>query len=215
MAGKHYQSSFAARHRYPLIVGFVVLCVAVAGTLAGFANHRDPEPSLLVTPASTGEPTPPPVSAPPTSVSPSSSSSPSAPAPATPSPSVRRSSARPATAASFAARYFAVSTGRSGFRAGILITNQGRTARTWRLVITHDPADGVRVVRGSGARMVAAGSTITFDGGPLEPGTSVSVAYQATATTSGSVRPASCRIAGASCVVTEWRYRNESPGARR
>jgi hypothetical protein len=216
MPGKHHQSSFVARHRYPLIVGAVLVCIAVAGTLAAVSNRRDPEPPLLVTPVrSASSPT---VSATPSGTpSPSAepSRSPSARPSSARSPSARPSPSRTSAAGSFAARYVAMtSRRRSTFQAGIFITNEGRTARTWQLVIAHDPDDGVRVQGGAGARMTVSGNTVTFDGGPLDPGDTVTVGYRATTTTEGSVRPASCRIEGRSCEISERRYRNESRDRR-
>lgn len=201
MPGRHQQSSFVARNRPALIVGVVLLCVA--GALTVIANRRGPGSSLPVTPAPGGS-SPPPLSASP-SRSPSASPSPTRPAPP-----------RASNPAAFAASYVAVRVRRStAFQAGIVVTNEGRTPRTWRLVIRHHPGDGVRVQGSSGARMTLSGSTITFEGGPLWAGKSITVGYQATATTRGSVRPASCRVEGTSCEVSERRDRNESRAGRR
>jgi hypothetical protein len=103
----------------------------------------------------------------------------------------------------FSARYFAVSMRGDAFRAGVLITNEGRSTREWRLVITYDPDDDVRVQ-----------GTLTFEGS-LGAGERTTVGYQATTSADRTPRPASCRINGRDCVIVERRDRNESGGWRR
>jgi cytoskeletal protein RodZ len=205
MPGKHHQTSFAwmSRHRYPLIVGVVLLCIAVAGVLAAVSNRRQPEPPLLIVPAQTVLPSP--VLIPPSVVpspSPSRSASPSRTA------SSRRPSARPSPRASFTAQYVIVNGRRSTFQVSVTVKNTGSAARGWKLVVTHDPADGVRAF---GSGVTTSGDTITLSGDPLQPGKSVTVGFWAAHRSSDDVRPTSCKIDGRACTVTTRRYRNDSP----
>jgi hypothetical protein len=209
MPGKHHLSSFAliSRHRYPLVVTVVLLCIAVAGVLAAISNRRTPAPPLLIVPAQTVLPSPtliPPSVVPSPSPSPSPSRSPS-----------RSSSKRPAprvSAAAFTAQYVIVYGRRSTFRVGVTIKNTGSAARGWKLVVTHNPSDGVRAVGGG---VSSSGDTITLSGGPLQPGKTVTVGFVATHRSREAVRPASCKIDGRACTVTTRRYRNDSPGRTR
>ena len=215
MPGKHHESSFASRHRYPLVIAVVLLCIAVAGVFAAVSNRRDPDPPLLITPALTALPS---ASVWPTPVAASASASaapshrPTSARPARSSPPAARRTPSPA-AADFTARYVIVGGRQSSFQAGIVITNNGRTARTWRLTVTHDP--GVRLQGSVGATATASGSTITFSGGPLGPGDSVTAGYQASKDSGDEARPTSCRIEGTACSVSVRRYRNESGERRR
>ena len=207
MPGKHHQStSFLARHRYPLVVGAVLLGIAVTGTLAAIDNRREPSSPRLVAPSLSL------VDSPPASTSASASVVPSASAPPSPSPSrsvrpSRRPSPTPsrttAPAASFSARYFATGVRGDAFQAGVLIINEGRSTREWHLVITYDPSDDVRVE-----------GTLTFEGS-LGAGERTTVRYRGTTSADRTPRPASCRINGRDCVIVERWHRNESGGWRR
>ena len=95
---------------------------------------------------------------------------------------------------------------RSSFQAAISVTNAGRTARSWEVVVTHDPDDGVRLEGSVGARVTTSGNTITFRGDDLDPGDSVTFSYQASKRTNGDVKPTSCRVDGVECRVTAGRW---------
>jgi hypothetical protein len=211
MPGKHHRSSFVllAQHRYPLIVAVILLCIAVAGVFAAISNRRSPDPPLLIVPALTALPSP-------TLIPPAVSVSPSSPSPSpSRAPSSRSArpprSVRPSPSASFTAQYVIVNGRRSTFQVGIFIKNTGSTARTWKVVVTHDPSDGVRLLGSTGAKVSTSGDTITLTGGPLEPGRTVTAGFQATRSTNEDVRPTSCKIEGRDCTVTTRRYRNDSP----
>jgi hypothetical protein len=219
MPGKHHRSPFLllSRHRYPLVVAVVLLCIAVAGVLAAISNRRSPDPPRLIVPALTALPSPtliaPAVSAPPPSPSPSrvvASRS------ARPSRSAQPSSSvRPSPSVAFTAQYIIVNGRRSTFQVGIVVKNTGSAARDWQVVVTHDPSDGVRLRGGVGAQVSGSGDTITVSGGPLGPGKTVTVGFQATRRSDEAVRPTSCKIEGRDCTVTTRRYRNESSGRTR
>ncbi len=168
MPGKHHGKSFASRHRQPLVIAVVLLCLTVAGVLVAAQNRREPAAPLLITPAL------PPLTSPsavPVPVLDSPSPSPSA---SSGSASAARSPSRPArpspsaTGGSFTASY-TVTNDRKSFQAAISVTNGGRTARSWRVVVAHDPDDGVRLKGTAGARVTTAGETITFSGDGLDP----------------------------------------------
>ena len=125
MPGKHHPESFASRHRYPLVLAVVLLCIAVAGTLAAVQNRREPATPLMVMPALPAlSATPSPVAAP-ASPSPSVavSASPSRSASRAPaagrSPSRRPSPSPTATKSPFTARYAIMNSRRSSFEAAI------------------------------------------------------------------------------------------------
>ena len=211
MPGKHHPESFTSRHRYPLVVAVVLLALAVAGVLAAVQNRRDPAAPLLVTPALTALPSP---AATPSPVAASGSPSPSpsvsttasrsaARSPSAGRPPSRRPSPSPsATKGAFTARYTVMRDRRSTFQAAISVTNEGRAARSWQVVVTHDPDDEVRLQGSVGARVSTSGDTITFSGGPLDPGDSVTFGYQASKDSDDDVRPTSCRVDGVECRVT-------------
>jgi hypothetical protein len=208
MPGKHHRSSFAliSRHRYPIVVGVVLLCIAVAGVLAAVSNRRPSGSPQLIVPVVTTLPSPiliPPSVVPAPSPSPSPSRRPSS-RPARPSPSALRPT--------FTAQYVAVDGRRSSFRVGVTIKNTGSAAGSWKVVVAYDPADGVRVF---GSDVSTSGDTVTLSGGPLKPGKTVTVGYAAVHRSREAVRPTSCEIGGRACTVTTRRYRNESSGRTR
>jgi hypothetical protein len=91
---------------------------------------------------------------------------------------------------------------RGTFQAGIVLENSGRTARTWQVRVSYAAADRVRVQRTFGARSSTSGSTVVFSGGPLEPGRSTMVGFQATTTADGEIRPTSCQVEGRACTIS-------------
>ena len=98
-----------------------------------------------------------------------------------------------------------VSGRRSTFQVGIVIKNTGSAAGKWQVVVTYDPADGVRAF----GEVKTSGDTITLSGGPLQPGKTVTVGFWATHRSREAVRPTSCKIDGRACTVTTRRYRND------
>jgi hypothetical protein len=214
MPGKHHGESFTSRHRYPLVLAVVLLGITVAGFLAAVRDPQTATP-LLITPA-----LPPPLSpsapaaplattAPPPSPSPSASSSrpASRAGSAARSPSRRPGPSPSATGGSFTADYTVMGGPRTSLRAAISVTNEGRAARSWRVVVTHDPDDEVRLDGTIGARATTAGDTITFQGDALGPGDSVTFGYQASTRARDVARPTSCRVDGVECRVTLERWR--------
>jgi hypothetical protein len=91
---------------------------------------------------------------------------------------------------------------RGSFQAGIVLENSGSAARTWQVRVTYAAADRVRVERTFGARASTSGSTVVFSGGPLEPGRSTMVGFQASTTSDGEIRPTSCQVDGRACTIS-------------
>jgi hypothetical protein len=89
----------------------------------------------------------------------------------------------------------------TGFIAGVVLSNPTSTSRSWRVVITHDPADGVRVTTAWNARLERSGSSSILTGGPLAPGASQTFGFEATKRVSGPVRPTACTVDGAACAI--------------
>jgi hypothetical protein len=112
------------------------------------------------------------------------------------------SAKRPSPPPAFSANDVITNSRRSTFQAGVFLTNNSSTARTWQVSVTHDPAARVRVQGAFGARVSSNGDTTVFSGGPLGAGDSVMFGFQADKSVSGVVRPTSCRVDGRNCVVT-------------
>jgi hypothetical protein len=89
----------------------------------------------------------------------------------------------------------------TGFVVGVLLTNPTDRPQPWRVVVTHDRADGVRVTNAWNASLSRDGATVVFTGGPLAPGATQTFGFEATKRAGGPVRPTSCTVNGASCVV--------------
>jgi hypothetical protein len=201
--------AFRPRRRVLVAAVLATLLVAVLALWAA-AGRRDLDPPLMITPALGAEASFSPTPAPLPSVTPSSSratlkatrsKSPS------PSPSSRRPSASPSARTTtpppaFAADYVGGEERRGSFTAGVVLENEGRTARTWEVRIAYDADDRVRVERTFGARISASGSTLIFTGGPLAPGEDTMFGFRATTSADGQIRPTSCQVDGRACSIS-------------
>lgn len=153
-------------------------------------------PSAVPTPTSTPSASPSPS---PSSLSPSPTHTSKRPRT---SPSARRTT-KPAPPAAFEAEYLIMRSRDSNrFQVGIVVRNEGTTTRSWRIQITHNPDDGVRVQRGMGAGISSTGNSTTVTGGPLPAGRTAMVAFSASKRTRGVARPTSCRVEGRECDVS-------------
>jgi hypothetical protein len=202
-------ATWASHPRTLLAAVLAVLLLALLG-LWSVTQRRDLDPPLMITPAlganSSATPAPPPPSVVPSSRPPSSrpatkkvSASKSARPSKTPS---KRPSASPTPEPAFTARYLSGGVRRGQFQAGIVIENEGRTARTWRVRVSYDPSAGVRVQRTFGADASTSGSTIVFSGGPLAAGRSTMIGFRASTDANGEIRPTSCQVEGRACVIS-------------
>ena len=141
-----------------------------------------------------------PSSARPTSVPPTKRRSPS------PSPSVslsRKATTKPAprrtTAAVFTAAYRLGGTWDRGFIAGIEVTNKSGPARPWTVTVTFDPDHEVRVRNVWNAQVTRQGDTVVLTGGPLAPGATAALGFEASKQVRHQIEPASCTVDGAPC----------------
>ena len=196
-----------------MLVAAAVAAVLVAvSALWVAAGRRDLDPPLMITPALGAAPTDP-ATAP--TVLPSSSPTPSRASPkatrskaARPSPvaSSRRPSARPSPSRTperaHTARYVGGSERRGVFSAGVVVANEGRTARTWEVRVTYAAADRVRVDRAFGAQVSTSGGTVVFTGGPLAAGDDTMFAFTARTSGDGRISPTSCQVDGRACTIS-------------
>lgn len=219
MPGKHHAS--LASHPRILLSAVLGVVLIAALLLWSAARNRDLDPPLMIMPAlgaatapsaATPAPTPTavPSSRPPSpraTTKVSASPSPSSPSPS-PSPSSRPPSQRPsasptpAAESAFAARYLGGTERRGRFQAGLVIENVGRAAGEWEVRVSFADRDRVRIQHTYGARASRSGDTVTFRGGPLEPGRSTMIGFQASTTGDGEIRPTSCQVDGRACTIS-------------
>jgi hypothetical protein len=201
--------------RYGFIAGaatLLVVLVSWAAVQAAGPAQSDNRVPLMV------QPTMPlgvaaPLSSPSATPSPSlrpSSTSPSPKASRTPSKSPAkptekattkpvRTTSPPAPAASFAAQYRVAADWDQGFVTAIDVTNKTGPARTWTLKVTYPAEAGVRLGNTWNAQVSRQGNTFVLTGGPLAPGATVSVGYEASKQVRSRVEPSSCTVDGVSC----------------
>jgi hypothetical protein len=127
------------------------------------------------------------------------SKSPAKPTEKATKPAPRRTTTPPAPAAAFAAQYKVAGDWDRGFVAAIEVTNKTGPARTWTLKVTYAAEDGVRVGNTWNAQLSRQGNTFVLTGGPLAPGATVSVGYEASKQVRSRVEPSSCTVDGVRC----------------
>jgi len=214
LPGKH--NTVIPLRRYTFIAGAATLLVVLVSWVAiravGPAQPDGRVPLMVqpTVPLGGAELSVPPTSVPPppaapTSASPSSASptpvrsSPRASRPPSKKPAPRRTTSPPAPAASFTAAY---GTGRSwdrGFIAGVQITNKSGPARTWTVKVSYNPDAGVRIGNTWNAQLSRDGNTFVLTGGPLAPGATAMLGFEASKQVRGGIQPTSCTVDGAPC----------------
>jgi hypothetical protein len=212
LPGKH--NTVIPLRRYTFIAGAATLLVVLVSWVAiravGPARPEGRVPLMvqptvplggaeLSVPPTSVPPSPVPTSASPTPVSRSPRASRSPSKKATTKPAPRRTTSPPAPAASFTAAY---RTGRSwdrGFIAGVEITNKSGPARTWTVKLSYDPDAGVRVGNTWNAQLSRDGNTFVLTGGPLAPGATAMLGFEASKQVRGGIQPTSCTVDGAPC----------------
>ena len=127
---------------------------------------------------------------------------PTAPATARHSPTATRSPSPTRVAASVSAAYTVSSNWATGFIAGVHLTNTGQTPANWTIVISHDDRAGVRITDAWNATLTRQGNTNMLTGGPLAPGSSLNVGFEATKKAAGPVRPSRCTVNQSTCSVS-------------
>ena len=216
MPGKH--STTLPLRRYSFIAAAATLLVVLVSWVAVRAvgpAEADPRTPLMVqptvplamtTPSASPSQSP---SASPSVTSPSASPSPS-PSPsrsrlATPTVAARKptKTATPrrttAAPAAFTGQYRLASTWDRGFIAGITVTNKSGPARAWTIRLSYAEEAGVRLGNVWNARQSREGDTFVLTGGPLAPGASIMVGFQASKQVRSQIRVASCTVDGTPC----------------
>ena len=89
----------------------------------------------------------------------------------------------------------------AGYVAFVKVQNTGTAARTWSFTVTHPGQDGLRLGPVWGAGGTQQGTSLTFTGGPLAAGKSVTFGYQTSKTGPDNARPAGCTVVGGTCAV--------------
>jgi hypothetical protein len=212
--------------RYGFIAGaatlLIVLVSWVAVRAAGPAapDRRVPlmvQPTMplgaaapSVIPWGRGNAAPPPSAAPPvptrttttpahrTTTTPVSTRKPTAKA-TTKKPTPTRATSSPAPATTLTARYSTGPTWDRGFIGAVAVTNTGSTARTWTVQVTYEASAGVRLGNTWNAQVSKQGDTFVLTGGPLAPGATVNLGYEASKQVRSPVQPSGCTVAGTSC----------------
>jgi hypothetical protein len=118
---------------------------------------------------------------------------------ATTKPAPSRSIPSPTPAATFTARYALGGSWDRGFVAWIQVTNTGAAARSWKVTVTYDAQAGVRVTNAWNAQLGREGETFVLTGGPLAPGATANLGYEATKQVRGKVQPTGCAVNGTLC----------------
>lgn len=180
----------------PLFVTAPVVPAAPALPMDEVAVSAAPEPSVAAS-ASTA-------AVPPQGSGPDGDTGASAPGAAPDGPAATTASSNGPSTPTGAptARYAVASSWDTGFIGGVLLTNPTGTARSWRVVVTHDPDVAVRVTTAWNATLQRSGATTVFTGGPLAPGASQTFGFEATKRVTGPVRPVSCTVNGAACATS-------------
>jgi hypothetical protein len=208
LPAKHSARSFGTAR---LLLSFgvailVLLVVWIAVRAVGPADAaRSPSvvlPSVpLLIPSATGSPTPSP-SATPSRVTaspvPSKTRKPTTRPPRTTPPAPPPPAAKPKAEASVR-----LSSNRDqGYVAGVRVENTGTTPLEWRVTVTHDDDDDVRLRGTWNATGDQDGDRLTFRGGTLQPGTSVTFGYQTMNDGRRSARPTGCSVVGGTCSMS-------------
>lgn len=119
--------------------------------------------------------------------------------PATTKPKPRRTTSPPAPAAASTARYTVGATWDQGFIGSVEVANRTGTARTWTVRLSYDPSAGVRLGNTWNAQLTRQDGAFVLTGGPLAPGTSVTLGFEASKQVRGRIQPLTCTIDGAPC----------------
>jgi cytoskeletal protein RodZ len=202
----------------------VMLVVWVAVRAVGPAEaSRQPSvvlpsmPQVPLAPTSSATPAPAPSASP--SASPSRSRSRSA------SPSPSRTSARPSSHTPvpektttkppraaptttpppsdvFSAALSVPASWEQGYVGAVRVRNVGSGSRSWSVTVSHSGQDNLRLTGSWNARGSQSGDNLTFTGGPLAPGATITFGYQVSKSGRGNARPSGCSVVGGKCGVS-------------
>ncbi|HEV8567598.1 MAG TPA: cellulose binding domain-containing protein [Actinoplanes sp.] len=113
-----------------------------------------------------------------------------------PAPQPRTS---PTAKAALSANYGVRSSWDTGFIGTVQVRNESETPQNWTVAVRYDAADGVRITQAWNGSLSRRGDVTIFSGGPLEPGATQSLGFEATKQATGEVRPTSCTANGSWC----------------
>lgn len=89
-----------------------------------------------------------------------------------------------------------------GYVASVRVRNTGTKPITWTVTVTHSDQQDLTLGNTWGATGKQSGDTLTFTGGPLTAGQTVTWGYQVAKTGTGNARPAACTVVGGTCAVS-------------
>jgi len=114
-------------------------------------------------------------------------------------PAPRRTTSPPPPAAAFTARYTSGGSWNRGFIGTLAVTNKTGPARDWTVRLRFDPDAGVRLGNVWNARATRDGDTFVLTGGPLAPGATASLGFEASKQVRDRIQPSGCTVDGAPC----------------
>ncbi|WP_158647710.1 cellulose binding domain-containing protein [Actinoplanes sp. ATCC 53533] len=128
-----------------------------------------------------------------------SNAAPKPTAKATTKPTPRRTTPPPTPETALSGRYTTGASWDRGFIGNVDVTNKTGPARTWTVKLTFAPSAGVGVGNTWNAQLSRQGNTFVFTGGPLAPGSKISLGFEASKQVRGKIQPATCTVDGAPC----------------
>jgi cellulase/cellobiase CelA1 len=105
----------------------------------------------------------------------------------------------PTAKAALSANYGVRSSWDTGFIGTVQVRNESETPQNWTVAVRYDAADGVRITQAWNGSLSRQGDVTIFSGGPLEPGATQSLGFEATKQATGEARPTSCTANGSWC----------------
>ncbi|GIM95672.1 hypothetical protein Ato02nite_074650 [Paractinoplanes toevensis] len=86
--------------------------------------------------------------------------------------------------------------------AAVRIKNVSGSSQSWSVTVSHSNQDNLRLTGTWNARGSQSGDNLTFTGGPLAPGASITFGYQVSKSGRGNGRPSGCSVVGGKCGVS-------------
>jgi cellulase/cellobiase CelA1 len=105
----------------------------------------------------------------------------------------------PAGKAALNATYRIRSSWDTGFTGAVEVRNESATPQNWTVALRYDAADRVRITQGWNGSLSRQGDVTIFSGGPLEPGATQNLGFEATKQATGEVWPTLCTANGSWC----------------
>lgn len=119
----------------------------------------------------------------------------------TPTPTPARTTKPPKPAVTLAGHYTTGESWDQGFIGSVAVTNKAGAARNWTVKLTFAAGAGVRVGNTWNAQVTRQNNTYVFTGGPLAPGSSITMGFEASKQVKPRVQAATCTVNDGSCQV--------------